>query len=1055
MKIKTFIDRPILAGVISVLIFILGLIGLAQLPIEQFPEIAPPTVSVSATYSGANAETVQKSVVVPLEEALNGVENMTYMTSTSSNNGSAKISVYFRQGTDPDMATVNVQNRIATAQGLLPAEVTKSGITVRMRQTSNIKQLAVYSPDDSFDEAFLTNYMKINIEPRLSRIAGVGEVNVFGYEYSMRIWLDPNKMRQYNLIPADIASVLDEQNVEAATGTLGAEAGNTFQYVLKYRGRYENEADYENLVIKSLPDGGVLRLKDVATVELGTRAYDYINEVNGHPGCNIMIAQTSGSNANEIIEEIDRTVAEISETLPEGIKIADLMSTKDFLDASIKNVVKTLAEAIVLVVLVVYIFLQSFRSTLIPALSIIVSLVGTFAFLYIAGFSLNMLTLFALVLVIGTVVDDAIVVVEAVQAKFDEGCRSSYLATVGAMDGITSALVTTTFVFMAVFIPVSFIGGTTGTFYTQFGLTMAAAVAISLVNALTLSPALCSLIMTPHEDAAGGKKMSFSSRFHIAFDAAFGSIVMRYKAGVLFMLKRKWLAGLLLAVACGGLVVLMMTTKTGFVPNEDMGTVFVDVRTSPGNSVSETRKVMEQVDSCLRSIPQIELQSNTTGNSTLSGQGACNGMFTIQLKDWSERPDKEDALEAVIEEIQRKTAFISSADIMAFTRPMIPGYGVSSGFEVYVQDQKGGTTDDLLKYTRQFLDALNKRPEIGRATTSFDTKFPQYLVEVDAARCKRNGVSPADVLGTLSGYIGGNYASNMNRFSKLYRVMVQAPPEFRLDTESLNNMFVRGDNGLMSPVSQYLRLTRVYGSEVLTRFNLFSAIQVNGSAAAGYSSGQAIEAVREVAGQTLPTGYGFEFGGMSREESSSGNTAALVFAICVVFIYLILCALYESLFVPLAVILSVPFGLAGSFLFARMFGLENNIYLQTGLIMLIGLLSKTAILLTEYASDRRRSGMSLMQAAVSAAKVRLRPILMTSLTMIFGMLPMMFSTGVGANGNISVGVGTVGGMLVGTVALLFVVPPLFVVFRRMQERLMPARSLPPAADSPSDGGQQV
>lgn len=578
---------------------------------------------------------------------------------------------------------------------------------------------------------------------------------------------------------------------------------------------------------------------------------------------------------------------------------------------------------------------------------------------------------------------------------------------------------------------------------------MAAAVAISLINALTLSPALCSLIMTPHEDAAGGKKMSFSSRFHIAFDAAFGSIVMRYKAGVLFMLKRKWLAGLLLAVACGGLVVLMMTTKTGFVPNEDMGTVFVDVRTSPGNSVSETRKVMEQVDSCLRSIPQIELQSNTTGNSTLSGQGACNGMFTIRLKDWSERPDKEDALEAVIEEIQRKTAFISSADIMAFTRPMIPGYGVSSGFEVYVQDQKGGTTDDLLKYTRQFLDALNKRPEIGRATTSFDTKFPQYLVEVDAARCKRNGVSPADVLGTLSGYIGGNYASNMNRFSKLYRVMVQAPPEFRLDTESLNNMFVRGDNGLMSPVSQYLRLTRVYGSEVLTRFNLFSAIQVNGSAAAGYSSGQTIEAVREVAGQTLPTGYGFEFGGMSREESSSGNTAALVFAICVVFIYLILCALYESLFVPLAVILSVPFGLAGSFLFAMMFGLENNIYLQTGLIMLIGLLSKTAILLTEYASDRRRSGMSLMQAAVSAAKVRLRPILMTSLTMIFGMLPMMFSTGVGANGNISVGVGTVGGMLVGTV------PPLFVVFRRMQEWLMPARSLPPAADSPSDGGPQA
>ena len=1042
MKIRTFIDRPILAGVISVLILILGFIGLTQLPIEQFPEIAPPTVSVSASYTGANAETVQKSVVVPLEEALNGVENMTYMTSTSSNNGSARITVYFRQGTDPDMATVNVQNRIATAQGLLPAEVTKSGINVRKRQTSNIKQLAVYSPDDSFDRAFLANYMKINIEPRLSRIAGVGEVNVFGYEYAMRIWLDPSKMKKYGLVPSDITGVLSEQNIEAATGTLGAEAENTFQYVLKYRGRYENEVDYENMVIKSLPSGEVLRLKDVATVELGTRSYDYIGEVNGHPGCIIMISQTSGSNANEIIKEIDRSLVEISETLPKGIKIVDLMSTKDFLDASIKTVVKTLLEAIFLVVLVVYVFLQSFRSTFIPAVSIIVSLVGTFAFLYIVGFSLNMLTLFALVLVIGTVVDDAIVVVEAVQARFDEGYKSAYLATIDAMDGITSALVTTTFVFMAVFIPVSFIGGTTGTFYTQFGLTMAAAVAISLLNALTLSPALCALIMTPHQTDADGKKLSFSSRFHMAFDSAFHRLVMKYKVGVFFMIKRKWLAGVLLVVALVGFFVLLKTTKTGLVPNEDMGTVFVDVRTSPGNSVHETRKVIEQVDSCLNTIPQIEVLSSITGNSMLSGQGACNGMFTIRLKDWSERPNKEDAVDAIIGEIQRRTAFISSADIMAFTRPMIPGYGASSGFEVYIQDQKGGTTEDLLKYTRNFLAELNKRPEIGRATTSFDTKFPQYLVEVDAARCKRNGVSPNDVLSTLSGYIGGNYASNMNRFSKLYRVMVQAPPQFRLDTEALNNIFVRNDSGEMSPITQYLTLTRIYGSEVLTRFNLFSAIQVNGAPATGYSSGQAIQAVKEVAAQSLPTGYGFEFGGMSREESNTGNTTTMVFAICVVFIYLILCALYESLFIPLAVILSVPFGLAGSFLFAKMFGLENNIYLQTGLIMLIGLLSKTAILLTEYASERRRHGMTISQAAISAAQVRLRPILMTSLTMIFGMLPMMFASGVGANGNISIGVGTVGGMLIGTIALLFIVPVLFIVFQTLQEKLMPERKLP-------------
>lgn len=1042
MKIRTFIDRPILAGVISVLILILGFIGLSQLPVEQFPEIAPPTVSVSASYTGANAETVQKSVVVPLEEALNGVENMMYMTSTATNMGSARITVYFRQGTDPDMATVNVQNRIATAQGLLPAEVTRSGITVRKRQTSNIKQLAVYSPDDSFDEAFLTNYMKINIEPRLSRIAGVGEVNVFGYDYSMRIWLDPNKMQKYSLVPSDISNVLDEQNIEAATGTLGAESENTFQYVLKYRGRYENEVDYENMVIKSLPDGQVLRLKDVATVELGTRAYDYIGEVNGHPGCNIMISQTSGSNANQIIEDIDREVEKISETLPKGIKIVDLMSTKDFLDASIKSVIETLVEAIVLVVLVVYVFLQSMRSTFIPALSIVVSLIGTFAFLSLVGFSLNMLTLFALVLVIGTVVDDAIVVVEAVQAKFDEGYKSSYLATIDAMDGITSALVTTTFVFMAVFIPVSFIGGTTGTFYTQFGLTMAAAVAISLINALTLSPALCALIMTPHQTGGDGKKLSFSSRFHKAFDAAFSRLVIKYKVGVLFMLKRKWLAGLLLVVACGGFAILMKTTKTGLVPNEDMGTIFVDVRTSPGNSVHETRKVMMLVDSCLRTIPQIELYSNITGNSMLSGQGACNGMFTVRLKDWSERPDKEDAIDAVIDEISRRTAFISSADILPFTRPMIPGYGVNSGFEVYVQDQKGGTTEELLQYTRQFIEELNKRPEIGRATTSFDTKFPQYLVEVDAARCKRNGVSPADVLNTLSGYIGGNYASNMNRFSKLYRVMIQAPAEFRLDTESLNSIFVRNDVGEMSPISQYLKLSRIYGSETLTRFNLFSAIQVNGAAATGYSSGQAIQAVQEVAAQILPTGYGFEFGGMSREESNTGNTTTMVFVICVVFIYLILCALYESVFIPLAVILSVPFGLAGSFLFAKMFGLENNIYLQTGLIMLIGLLSKTAILLTEYASERRRRGMTIMQAAVSAVQVRLRPILMTSLTMIFGMLPLMFASGVGANGNISIGVGTVGGMLIGTIALLFIVPPLFMVLQFLQEKIMPERQLP-------------
>ena len=652
-----------------------------------------------------------------------------------------------------------------------------------------------------------------------------------------------------------------------------------------------------------------------------------------------------------------------------------------------------------------------------------------------------MLTLFALELVIGTVVDDAIVVVEAVQAKFDEGYKSSYLATVDAMGGITSALITTTFVFMAVFIPVCFIGGTTGTFYTQFGLTMAVAVAISMVNALTLSPALCALIMTPHVIGKGGK-MSFSSRFHMAFDTAFHRIVMKYKTGVFFMFKHKWLAGVLLVIAGAGLFILMKTTKTGLVPQEDMGTIFVDVRTSPGTNLEQTKVVMDEIDRRIKGIPQVRIFSKVTGNGMISGQGASNGMFIIRLKPWDERTDDEDEINAVINEIYKRTDDISSAQIMAFAQPMIPGYGVSSGFEIYVQDQKGGTIEDLLKYTRQMIDALNARPEIARATTSFDTKFPQYLVEVDAARCKRNGVSPSEVLNVLSGYIGGNYASNMNRFSKLYRVMVQASPEFRLDTEALNNMFVRNSDGEMSPVSQYLTLTRVYGAETLSRFNLFSAISVNGTPAAGYSSGQAIQAVREVAEETLPEGYGFEFGGMSREEASSGSTTTLVFVICVVFIYLILCALYESLFIPIAVILSVPFGLAGSFLFAKMFGLENNIYLQTGLIMLIGLLAKTAILLTEYASERRRHGMTITQAAISAAQVRLRPILMTSLTMIFGMLPMMFSSGVGANGNISIGVGTVGGMLIGTIALLFIVPVLFIVFQTLQERLMPERKLP-------------
>ena len=1039
MKLRTFIDRPILACVISVLILMLGLISLFNLPMEQYPDIAPPTVMVSTSYTGANAETVQKSVIVPLEEAINGVENMTYMTSTATNNGSGSITVYFKQGTDPDMATINTKNRVSEAEGLLPAEVTKIGVTVEKRQNSMLKILALYSPDDSYDQTFINNYFKINVEPRISRITGVGNVNVMGGDYAMRIWLNPQIMAQYSLVPDDVINALGDQNVEAATGTLGEDSENTYQYTLKYRGRYETSEEFGNIVIKSLANGEVLRLKDVAKVELGAQSYAYNSEINGHPGATCMISQTAGSNANEIIQEIDKLTEEIAKELPKGLVLTDLMSTKDFLDASIHEVVKTLVEAIILVILVVYVFLQSVRSTIIPAVSIIVSLVGTFAFLYVAGFSLNLLTLFALVLVIGTVVDDAIVVVEAVQAKFDEGVRSPYKATTGAMDGIAAAIVTTSLVFMAVFIPSSFMGGTSGTFYMQFGLTMAVAVGISAINALTLSPALCALIMTPHIDASTGQKLSFSSRFHQAFEASFNRLILRYKGGVKWFFRRKWIVGTALVASIALLVVLMKTTKTGLVPDEDMGCIFMNVTTPPGSSLSQTVKAMSEVEKCIKDIPQIDRYSNVSGYSMMGGQAPSGGMLIIKLKPWEERAGSENNINAVINEIYRRTANVKSAKLFVFAQPTIMGYGMGSGFELYVQDRAGGDINTLQKYTTNFIAALNQRPEIQMAYTSFDTKFPQYTVEVDAARCQRAGVTTTDVLSALSGFIGGNYSSNFNRFSKLYRVMVQADKTYRLDKDALNNMFIRTSSGEMAPIGQFVTLTKVYGTETLSRFNLYSSIQVNGLPADGYSTGEAIAAIEEVAKETLPVGYGYEFGGITREEVGSGSNTVIIFGICIIFVYLILCALYESLLVPLAVMLSVPFGLMGSFLFAKMWGLENNIYMQTGLIMLIGLLAKTAILLTEYASARRRQGMTIAQAAVSAAGVRLRPILMTALTMIIGLFPLVVASGAGANGNISLGVGTVGGMLIGTLALLFVVPTLFIVFQTLQERLMPAR----------------
>lgn len=1042
MKIKLFIDRPILAACISAVILMLGIIGLANLPMEQYPDIAPPTIQVSATYTGASAETVQKSVIVPLEESINGVENMTYMTSSATNTGNATIMVYFKQGTDPDMAAVNVQNRVTKAQGTLPSEVTKIGVTAEKRQNGQLKLMSLYSKDSTYDETFLANYLKINIVPRIQRITGVGEVMVMGNDYAMRIWLKPDVMAQYGLVPSDIVSVLGEQNIEASTGTLGEDSKNTFQYTLKYRGRYETSDEYGNLVIRTTADGKVLRLKDVADIELGTSSYNFTGNVSGHPGVTFMVTQTAGSNANEIIKEIDKMADEISAELPEGLVLKDMMSVKDFLDVSIDSVIQTLLEATLLVIIVVYVFLQSVRSTFIPLVGIVVSLVGTFAFLYVAGFSINLLTLFALVLVIGTVVDDSIVVVEAVQAKFDDGYKSPYKATVDAMGGITSAIITTTLVFMAVFIPVSFMGGTTGTFYTQFGLTMAVAVGISALNALTLSPALCALIMTPHMNAEDGNKLSFSSRFHIAFDTAFNSLLTKYKTAVKFFFRRKWMVGVALAAASVLLVVLVKTTKTGLIPDEDTGTVFVSVTAAPGSTLNETKQIMTQVEKRLKEIPQIDIYSSICGYNMMGGgQSSTAGTVIVRLKHWDERKGKENGKDAVIQQIFARTADIKNAQVYAFAPPMIMGYGTSNGLEIYVQDRKGGDIETLFSHTQKFVAALNKRPEIQSALTTFDTRFPQYLVEVDAAKCKRIGVSPSDVLDVLSCYIGGNYASNLNRFSKIYRVMIQAHADYRLDKESLNNMFVRTSDGSMAPVGQFIKLTKTYGPEILSRFNLFSTISVNASANAGYSSGDAIKAVEEVAKQTLPSGYGYEFGGITREESSSGTSIVAIFAICIIFVYIILCALYESLFVPLAVMLSIPFGLLGSFLFAQMFGVENNVYMQTGLIMLIGLLAKTAILLTEYASERRRHGMTIAQAALSAAGARLRPILMTALTMIIGLLPLVVATGAGANGEISLGVGTVGGMLIGTIALLFVVPVLFIVFQTIEERVMPRRQI--------------
>ena len=1042
MTLKHFIERPVLASVISIVIVIAGIIGLATLPIEQYPDIAPPTVMVHASYPGASAETIQNAVIVPLEQAINGVENMTYITSSAAV-GSASVTVYFRQGTDPDMATVNVQNKVATATGQLPSEVNQIGVMTMKRQTSMVKIFSLYSPDDSYDETFLSNYSKINIEPRILRIPGVGDAFTLGAAYSMRVWLKPDVMAQYKLIPSDVTMALAEQNIEAATGTLGENSENTFQYTMKYRGRYETPEEFGQIVIRSLPDGEVLRLKDVADIELGSESYAYKGYTNGHPGVSTMIFQTAGSNATQVVEDVEALLEEVRAELPKGIEIAHLQSVNDFLYASMNEVLKTLIEAIILVVLVVYVFLQDIRSTLVPTISILVALVGTFAFLSVAGFSINLLTLFALVLAIGTVVDDAIIVVEAVQARFDVGYKSSYHATIDAMSGITSAIVTSTLVFMAVFIPVAMMGGTSGIFYTQFGITMAVAVGISAVNALTLSPALCALLLKPYMDENGQMRDNFAARFRKAFNTTFATMVNKYKHGVLLFIKHKWLMWSTLGLALAALVLLMNTTKTGLVPDEDQGTIMVNVTAAPGSGLAETHLIMEQVADRIEDIPQIRDFMQVAGYGMIAGQGSSYGMCIIKLKDWEERPEKSDAVQAVIGQIYARTADIKDAQIFAVAPPMISGYGTSTGFSLNLQDKADGELTDFYNIYLKFIGALNQRPEIERAYSTFNINFPQYLVDIDAAKAKRAGVSPSTILSTLAGYYGGQYVSNINRFSKMYYVTLQADPKYRLDTESLNNVYVRTDSGEMAPLSQFVNLTRVYSSEVLNRFNLYNSIAVTGTAASGYSSGDAIQAIREVAAEVLPKGYGFEFDGITREEAQTGSNTAIIFGICILLIYLILSALYESFLIPFAVILAVPCGLTGSFLMAKAMGLENNIYLQTGIIMLIGLLSKTAILITEYAAERRAGGMSLTQAAVSAAKARLRPILMTVLTCVFGMIPLMLSHGVGANGNSTLGSGVVGGMIVGTLALLFLVPTLFIVFQTLQEKIKPVEFTSP------------
>ena len=1051
MKLDKFINRPVLSTVISILMVILGIIGLATLPVTQYPDIAPPTVSVRAAYTGANAQTVLNSVIAPLEDQINGVENMMYIQSSASNNGSADISIYFNQGTDPDMAAVNVQNRVSMAQGLLPAEVTRVGVTTQKRQNSMLLIFSLYDAEDKYNIEFIENYAKINLIPEVQRVKGVGDANVMGQDYSMRIWLKPDVMAQYNLVPSDISGVLAEQNIEAAPGQFGERGNQTFQYTIRYKGRLQQTEEFEDIVIKALPNGEVLRLGDVARIELGRLAYTFDNTVNGHKAVTCIVFQMAGTNATETINNLLDVISKAEESLPAGLKINVAQNANDFLYASIHEVIKTLIEAFILVFIVVYVFLQDMRSTLIPAIAIPVALIATFFVLKLIGFSVNLLTLSAMVLAIAIVVDDAIVVVEGVHAKLDQGYKSSREASIDAMSELGGALVSITLVMMSVFIPVSFMGGTAGTFYRQFGITMAISIAFSALNALTLSPALCAIFLKPHDSEHKPKKMSVIDRFHTSFNAAYDSLLKSYKKRVVFFIHKKWLSLGLVAASIVLLVFFMKITPTGMVPNEDTGTIMGAVTLPPGTSQERAMEVLAKVDSLVAAEPAVESRTIISGYSFIGGQGPSYGSVIIKLKDWEERSmmQNSDIIYATL--FMRAQKIIKDAQVLFFAPPMIPGYSVSSDIELNMQDKTGGSLDHFFEVVNNYRAALEARPEINSAKTTFNPSFPQYQLDIDAAACKKAGISPSDILSTMQGYFGGLYASNFNRFGKMYRVMIQAEPDATKNMESLNSIKVRSGNE-MAPITQFVSMKKVYGPDIINRFNLYTSMKVMVAPASGYTSGQALQAIAEVAKENLPTGFGYELGGMAREEAStSGSTTGIIFVLCFVFVYLLLSAQYESYILPLAVLLSVPFGLMGSFIFVNGFGalgnipalkmilgtMSNDIYMQIALIMLMGLLAKNAILIVEFALDRRKQGMSISWAAVLGAAARLRPILMTSLAMIVGLLPLMFAFGVGAHGNRTLGSSAIGGMLIGMILQIFIVPVLFVIFQWLQEKIKP------------------